>query len=68
MREMCNILIKGALLEGRPAAYRSSGWSLCPRVHDNDRCTNEPVIEGQQVAEGDIVFNPAEEPLLRPLG
>jgi hypothetical protein len=36
--------------------YRSSGWSLYPRVWANDQTTYEPVISDDMVQEGDIVF------------
>ena len=49
-------LIKKQLLEGRPVCYRSSGWSLCPRVRSNDQTTYEPVTSADQVQVDDIVF------------
>jgi hypothetical protein len=55
-REERNQLIKDKLLAGRAACYRSSGWSLYPRVHNNDLCTYEPVTSADQVEQNDIVF------------
>ena len=55
-REERNVLIKDQLQSGRPVCYRSSGWSLYPRVHSGDACTYEPVTSEDQVWEDDIVF------------
>ena len=50
-------MIKEALLEGKAIKYRSSGWSLYPKVHSNDECTYAPIENGEQdIEEGDIVF------------
>ena len=51
-----NVLIKEKLQAGRPVCYRSSGWSLFPRVHSGDACTYEPVNSVDEVQEDDIVF------------
>jgi hypothetical protein len=51
-----NTLIKDQLLSGRNACYRSSGWSLHPRVWSNDQCTYAPVTSADQVMQNDIVF------------
>jgi hypothetical protein len=49
-------LIKYNLLAGNNACYRSSGWSLHPRVWPNDLTTYAPVTSADQVHEKDIVF------------
>ena len=51
-----NELIRKALLEGKTAAYRSSGSSLWPRVHNNDMCVYTPVAGHQSVEVNDVVF------------
>ena len=56
LREERNQLIKAQLIAGKTVAYRSSGWSLFPRVHSNDLCCYHPVRFDEQVDEGDIVF------------
>ena len=50
------MMIKEQLLAGKSARYRSSGWSLWPRVHNNDACTYRPVTSDDQVHVDDIVF------------
>ena len=55
-RKVRSDLIKGQLLAGRPVCYRSSGWSLCPRVRSNDQTTYEPVTSADKVQVDDIVF------------
>ena len=55
-REVRNQAIKEQLLSGSPVCYRSSGWSLYPRVHCGDQTTYLPVTHADQVKEGDIVF------------
>jgi hypothetical protein len=55
-REMRNVMIRDMLKEGRSVCYRSSGWSLWPRVHSNDQTTYDPVTSADQVQVGDIVF------------
>ena len=56
LREVRNELIMDKLREGKTVCYRSSGWSLYPRVRPNDLCVYVPVFWGNQVSEGDIVF------------
>ena len=56
LREVRNEMIKNELLLGRPVIYRSSGWSLWPKVWSNDQCTFEPVTSADDVNEKDIVF------------
>ena len=56
LREVRNEMIKKQLQLGRPVIYRSSGWSLYPRVWPNDQCTYEPVTSADEVQEDDIVF------------
>ena len=51
-----NRLIKAQLQERRSVCYRSSGWSLYPRVHSNDCCTYDPVSHESEVQVDDIVF------------
>ena len=48
-------MIKTQLLEGTAVCYRSSGWSLCPRVRSNDQTTYEPVTSADMVQVDDIV-------------
>jgi hypothetical protein len=55
-RKMRNEMIKDMLQAGRSVCYRSSGWSLYPRVHSNDQTTYEPVTSADQVQVDDIVF------------
>ena len=56
LREVRNEMIKEQLQLGKPVIYRSSGWSLYPRVWPNDQCTYEPVTSADEVQEDDIVF------------
>jgi hypothetical protein len=49
-------LLKKKLQSGTPVCYRSSGWSMYPLVHSNDKTTYEPVTDADQVQENDIVF------------
>ena len=56
LRAVRNEMIKEQLQLGKPVIYRSSGWSLCPRVWSNDLCTYEPVTSADEVQEDDIVF------------
>ena len=51
-----NVLIKEQLQLGKPVVYRSSGWSLWPRVWSNDLCSYDPVTSANEVRFGDIVF------------
>ena len=56
LRQVRNELLKDQLLAGRHVCYRSSGWSLYPRVHSNDQCTYAPVTSDDEIHEDDIVF------------
>ena len=56
LRQARNEMIKEELLAGNPVLYRSSGWSLYPRVCSNDLCTYEPVTSADEVNIEDIVF------------
>ena len=56
LREVRSQLLKAQLLARIPVCYRSSGWSLCPRVRSNDQCTYEPVTSANMVRVNDIVF------------
>ena len=56
LRDERNEIIKKQLQLGRPVIYRSSGWSLWPRVWPNDQCTYEPVTSADDVRKTDIVF------------
>ena len=56
LRKVRNELLKENLQAGKPVIYRSSGWSLWPRVWPNDQCTYEPVTSADQVHKEDIVF------------
>ena len=47
-------MIKTQLLEGTAVCYRSSGWSLCPRVRSNDQTTYEPVTSADMVQVDDV--------------
>jgi len=55
-REVRNTMIKEKLQSGFSASYRSSGWSLHPRVWPNDCVTYDPVVSADEVQEDDIVF------------
>ena len=48
-------MIKAQLQAGISVCYRSSGWSLCPRVRSNDQTTYEPVTSADMVQANDIV-------------
>jgi hypothetical protein len=50
------VKFKQILRDGKGVWFRSSGWSLYPRVYSNDLTIYEPVISPDQVTEGDIVF------------
>ena len=54
LREARSKLIKTQLLEGTAVCYRSSGWSLCPRVRSNDQTTYEPVTSADMVQVDDV--------------
>ena len=56
LREERNKLIKQQLAEGKTVAYRSSGWSLFPKVHSGDLCSYIPVRFEEQVVEDNVVF------------
>ena len=56
LRAVRNEMIKEQLQLGKPVIFRSSGWSLYPRVWPNDQCTYEPVTSADEVQEDDIVF------------
>jgi hypothetical protein len=56
LRHQRNVMIKAQLQAGRSVLYRSSGWSLYPRVWSNDQTTYEPVISDNMVQVDDIVF------------
>ena len=56
LREERNVLIKEQLQLGKPVIYRSSGWSLYPRVWSNDLCSYDPVTSVDEVQEDDVVF------------
>ena len=56
LREVRNELAKTQLQAGKTVAYRSSGWSLFPKVCSNDLCIYVPVNFDDQVQERDIVF------------
>ena len=56
LREVRNRIIKEELLKHKPITFRSSGWSLYPRVHSGDQCTFHPVTHPSEVAENGIVF------------
>ena len=49
-------MIKTQLQAGVPVCYRSSGWSLWPRVFPNDQTAYEPVNGAWMVWVDDIVF------------
>ena len=56
LREVRSEVIKTQLQAGISVCYRSSGWSLCPRVRSNDQTTYEPVTSADMVQVDDIVF------------
>ena len=56
LREARNRLIKEELLKHKPVTYRSSGWSLWPRINSGDQCTYHPVTHPSEVEEKDIIF------------
>ena len=56
LREVRNQMLKEQLQKGKPVIYRSSGWSLWPRVWPNDQCTYAPVTSADDVNMDDIVF------------
>ena len=47
-------------MQNKPVIYRSSGWSLYPRVSRGDQCTIHPVANPSDVNENDIVFCEAQ--------
>ena len=49
-------MIRDQLQAGLSVVYRSSGWSLFPRVHSNDATYYVPVTKEEDVSVGDIVF------------
>ena len=56
LREVRNKLIKEKLLAGESVCYRSSGWSLWPRMNCGDMATYLPVSSADEVNIDDIVF------------
>ena len=53
LSEVRSQLIKTQLQAGRQVCYRSSGWSLCPRVKSNDQTTYAPVTYAGMVQVDD---------------
>ncbi len=60
LREVRSEMIKAQLQAGISVCYRSSGWSLCPRVRSNDQTTYEPANGAWMVWVDDIVFCQAQ--------
>ena len=56
LRAVRNEVLKENLLNGQHVSFRSSGWSLYPRVHSNDQCTYKPVTAESDVKVDNIVF------------
>ena len=56
LRERRNKLLRKRLQNGDPVRYRSSGWSLHPRVHSGQECYYVPVTKPKEVEVQDIVF------------
>ena len=56
LRHQRNLIIEDMLKSNRTVAYRSSGWSLYPRVHCGDLCIYHPVSSGRDIEPGNIVF------------
>ena len=56
LRAKRNEIIKMRLRSGEKVSYRSSGWSLWPRVSSGDECFYDPVTEPEEVKVLDIVF------------
>ena len=54
VRAQRNEITKEQLQLGKPVIYRSSGWSLYPRVWSNELCNYDPVTSADEVHEGDI--------------
>ena len=50
------MLLKEKLQAGKSGQFRSSGWSLWPRVHSGDCCIYEPIVDIDKIKPGDIVF------------
>ena len=55
-REKRNVIIKNMLSEGESVSFRSSGWSMWPRIRANDLCTYVAVASAAEVDVGDVVF------------
>ena len=60
-RRIRNEVMEEALKAGHAISYRSSGWSLWPRVVSGQVCTVIPVMFAEMVNEGDIVFCRVQE-------
>ena len=56
MRDLRSQKIEEVLSQGKTVAYRSSGWSLWPRVHSGDLCCYLPARAEEQVVMDDIVL------------
>ena len=56
LRGRRNGIIKERLQSGESVSYRSSGWSLHPKVDSGDECLYDPVTEPEEVKVNDIVF------------
>ena len=56
LRAVRNEMIKEQLQLGKPVLYRSSGWSLYPRVWSNNLCSYGPVTSADEVDKHDFVF------------
>ena len=50
-------MVKAELQNGNTVGFRSSGWSLYPRVCSGDSCTYQPVANADdEIQLDDIVF------------
>ena len=55
-RTQRNDMIKQKLIAGWSVLFRSTGWSLYPRVHSDDCTLFHPVLDPTNIRKNDVVF------------
>ena len=55
-RRQRDLNVKRDLQQGKPVAYKSSGWSMYPHIYSDDACQYTPVTKDSEVQKGDVVY------------